>query len=234
MRAIGWMNGLAAMIMVLAAAGPARAQTPDVILFELTEDMRLTPTHRLATSALGGFAFPSAGNPLCPAGVPALLSERPDIAEGGVCIVNAIGSNVISRKTFKGPLNGSYTVVVQDVNPVDIEEAVALRGRFHGTMDLSTAGEPPFLGTMTGHVSGTGTTAFVGVVRLPFPCGDASATGFCYGSSGPTGVPDGGVIPAGFESFALGRPTVRLDIFFLQAPPRPARGSTPGRAPANS
>jgi hypothetical protein len=231
MKAIAWMTCLAATVMGVAFAGPALAQAPDVILFELTEDMRLTPTHRIAASPLGGFAFPKVGSPLCPAGVPALLSERPDIAEGGVCIVNGIGSNVISLKTFTGPINGSYTVVVQDSNPVDIEEAVVLRGRFQGTMDLSTTGEFPFLGTMSGHVSGNGTVPFVGVVRLPFPCGAASETGFCYGSSGPNGIPDGGVIPVGVEAFALGRPTVRLDIY-LQAPSGASSGSTLRRVPA--
>jgi hypothetical protein len=217
MRAIRWIGCLAVTVAVLAGSGEALAQAPDVILYELTEDMMLTSTHRNASAAIGGFAFPKVGNPLCPAGVPQLLSERPEIAPGGVCIINAFGSNQISLTTFNGVIHGSYTIVVQGDNPVDIEEFIAIRGKFNGKMNLSTAGNFPFLGTMKGNVSGAGTPAFVGVVRLPFPCGDLSPTGICYGSSGPSGVPDGGLIPAGPEAFALGRPAVRLDVFF---PPR--------------
>jgi uncharacterized membrane protein len=69
----GWTKGLVmAIAVVLSSALPALAQqNPDAMLYELSEDMRQTSTHRLATSALAGFAFQGSTNPLCPGPDPA-------------------------------------------------------------------------------------------------------------------------------------------------------------------
>src|SRR6185436_15527751 len=122
--------------LVLLTALPALAAGPDAVLYELTEDMRLTKTHRQATSALGGFANPN--TPLCPQSL---------VSVDGVCVVNATGSNNIKLPTGRGPVQGDFRIVTQDVNPIDIEEEVQRRGTFEGQMDLSQVGTT-FLGTM--------------------------------------------------------------------------------------
>jgi hypothetical protein len=199
-----------AIALVLLSASPVFAQ-PDVMLYEATEDMRLTASHRQATSALMGFA--AVNTPLCP---PSLTSPQ----GGDMCVVNATGSNNIKLSSGIGPVHGDFRVVTQDANPFDIEEVVELRGDFRGTMDLSLTGVTG-LGTMDatltveggkgnkGKKGNRGNTPFRGVVRIPVPCG----TDFCYVTSGPDGSPTG-VQPLESHEYALGRPMVRLDIYF--------------------
>ena len=188
--------------LLLLSALPALAQTgPDAMLYELTEDVRLSATHRMASSALGGFANPN--TLLCPAAL---------VSASGRCVVNAIGSNNIAFATGRGPVHGNYTIVTQDINPFEIEELVRQRGAFRGEMDLSQTGVI-FLGTMDGTMTVEQrrvNVPFRGIVRIPVPCGDGV---FCYVTSGADGIPTGFVPLQSFE-FALGRPAVRLDIYF--------------------
>ena len=192
---------IAAVGLLLSTALPAVAAEPDAMLYELTEDMSIKHGHRRATSALGGFAVP--GTPLCP--------ERLT-STSGVCVVNATGSNNIDLSTGRGPIDGEFTNVTQDTNPIDIEEVVRRRGSFRGQMDLSQ-GSVTFLGSMAGRMTvhgERGKDRFRGVVRFPIPCDQ----GFCYVASGPDALPTGLVEPLLSHEYALGHPMVRLDIFF--------------------
>ena len=189
----------ALLALLLATSVPALAGEPDATLYELTENMSITRGHRLATSALGGFAAPN--TPLCP-----LELAPPD---GERCVINATGSNNISLFTGRGPISGTFTNVSQDSNPIDIAEVVRRSGTFRGHMDLSDV-SVTFLGTLKGFMTVDGRTRrFDGVVRFPVPC-DAA---LCYVTSDTDAVPIG-LTPLDPHEFALGRATVRLDIYF--------------------
>jgi hypothetical protein len=199
------MNILIVVVaLLLFMSVPALASEPDATLYELTENMSVSRGHRLATSALGGFAKPNTA--LCP---PELVPPG-----GERCVINATGSNDISLFNGRGPITGTFTNVAQDVNPIDIEELILRTGAFRGQMDLST-GSVTFLGTMKGFMTVDGETStrrFVGVVRFPIPCGGS----FCYVTSDSDAVPTG-VTPLLPHEFALGRAMVRLDIYFVQS-----------------
>ena len=190
---------ITAVALLLSMTVPVFASEPDATLYELTENMSITRGHRVATSALGGFAKPN--TPLCP------LELAP--ADGERCVINATGSNDISRFTGRGPITGTFTNVSQDANPIDIDEVVRRSGTFRGQMNLSDS-SVTFLGTMRGFMTVDGRTRrFVGVVRFPVPCD----TGLCYVTSDADAVPTG-LAPLLPHEFALGRATVRLDIYF--------------------
>ena len=195
---------IAAAALLLCTALPAFANEPDATLYELTENMFIIGNHRIATAALGGFA--KRNTPLCPFRL---------VPRGERCIINATGSNDISLITGTGPISGTYTTVTQDTNPIDIAEVVRLSGEFAGRMNLSQASVTS-LGTMRGLlVDGEQHShAFVGVVRFPIPC----LTGpldFCYVTSDADAIPTD-LVPLRRHEFALGRPMVRLDIYFAE------------------
>ena len=192
---------VAAVLLLLPLT--AFAQAPDATLYELTENMRVKGgqiTHRLATSALGGFA--QLGSVLCP----------PQFVTGSSCFVNAVGSDNINTSTRKGPISGDFTVVVQEPFTVDSPEFVVMRGTFQGSIDLSPTLIGVALGTMDGHLKspGIGKRNFRGVFRLPFLCGQNV---YCYMTSGPDGVWHGGFLFVQPGEFALGYPMVRLEIY---------------------
>jgi hypothetical protein len=196
----------------LAEAGGAR-------LYEITENMKLMigggEIDRIATAQLLGFADP--GTPLCP----------PKLASPQGCVVNATGEDVVNLGNGKGTVSGRFTIVVQDDNPVDGPERVALRGRFEGTMDFSPAlfdGTP--YGTLTGHFKLRHQTfPFSGTFRLPFvvfvdpetgqPC-DPTAHAPCVQT--PPLYLDlaqpGSVVEVGRDEYAIGFATVRFDVGF--------------------
>jgi hypothetical protein len=150
--------------------GPAVAGAQQAILYELTENMSITPegtvAHRLATAALQGWA--KVGTPLCPAEV---LITNP---RAQTCTVTAVGSDDVSVVTGTGTVSGTYAVVVQGDNPVDAPEYVVQTGTFSGTMDLSPAvlGLAPlgYISNGTFTIDGYPgyTIPFTGTFRLPF------------------------------------------------------------------
>jgi hypothetical protein len=229
---------------LVTGAGSAAAQ--DAVLYEVTENMKLTGgkvVHRMATSALMGFA--NVGTPLCPA-VGA-------VATRGRCWISAVGSDNVSSATGLGTFGGRFAVVVQGDNPVDGPELVVMKGRFSGRMDFAPAlvHNLPY-GAVEGDfvVEHSGQKIpFSGVVRLPVLGSFGMVVGvdadsgapvtrtlrqlFCPLTPSPNpnlggpdiayldttrGTPNGQCIDVLPSELGLGWPTVRFDITFSSAP----------------
>ena len=160
---------------VANAAGGRPRDLPDVkgadaVLYEVTENMYLLDANgnvvgpegavrRKADASLYGWS--RVGNPLCPALV---LITNPKTS---TCSVTAAGMDDLALDSFKGGVDGTFAVVVQDDNAADAPEFVVMNGLFKGSMDLSM--RP--LGKITGTFTPTGSiipTAFCGTFRLPF------------------------------------------------------------------
>jgi hypothetical protein len=194
----------ALMVMILSAACAGAQNT---VLYEVTESMTtrgLKNPHRVATAALFGAA--TIGAPICPAAL-------------GVtsCGVNVQASDNIDLATGKGPVNGSFQVVIQGDNPVDGPELLVLEGHLSGDVNLSPTLQQIPLGTIAGTWSARGlrdshlrgvklTGTFTGTFRLPFLSGTT-----------PSYLLDSGsVVPVEPDEFSIGFPAVRLEISFQQ------------------
>jgi hypothetical protein len=199
-------------------AGPAVATAgPDATLYEVTEEMNLRGgklVRRMAVAALSGTV--NAGTALCPAWLASPST--------GTCAITAIAHNNVSLATGRGPIHGTFAIVVQDLNTADGPEVVVIRGTVTGQMDLSPAllgpdgvpltnDEMP-LGGLEGTWSATGVPgtplhgfrargALAGTFRLPV--GDRDNAFY---------LEAGGFVPVQLEQRALGDPTVKLEINF--------------------
>jgi hypothetical protein len=208
------VSALVAVLAFVAAplfAAPAFAETlpADVVLYETTENMKITGRHvqrRQATSALLGFAAPD--TPLCPT----------ELAGGApYCTVNIMASDNVSLATGVGPVSGQVTVVVQEPGSIDSPEVVIMRGKFQGTIDFT----PILLGqgafgtidaTLTFEKGKRGKkdkVPFRGTFRVPVSCGPDVA---CYMSLDALGKPVFTPVTPG--EYAIGFPTVRFEINF--------------------
>jgi hypothetical protein len=223
-----WIKGTVTALLLATVAsttpGQAAEEGPQAWLYELTENMSvkgLKAPSRKATSQLMGYAI--LGSPLCPADLVARVNPY-----AGFCTINATGSDSISLLTGLGNFGGSFTVVVQDVNPFDSPEVVVAKGRFNGKMDFRPAilAEIP-LGSVEGTmVLNSGPKVpFKGTFRLPTaPIADRRLAGYCrvpnqvppdwclkplYLLDDYTSTVD--VLP---DERALGYPTVRFEITF--------------------
>jgi hypothetical protein len=211
---------------MLVGMSPAAAQ--NVVLYELTESMRIMGANkavkRAATAALAGWA--ELGTPVCPKSLATTLGISR-------CTVNVKAINRINLKTGKGPLDGTFEVVVQDQNDIDAAEVGVLSGTLDGSMDLSSAvTEHTPWGTVTGAWSADGVRGgplantrnlrgtFSGVFRLPLvvtdppDCADDEGdTSRCRRVSKPSYVmADGSLYELKPVEYSLGVPTVRLEI----------------------
>jgi len=205
-----------------AAGGDSPAVAPGVVFYELTEDMYLVDANgqpvtdqaqavsRVAVAQLAGWA--ALGTPLCPD--TALVAPKTTR-----CFVNATGTDTLSLTDGKGPLSGTFTVVVQGDNEVDPPEFVVMRGTFEGDADLGPAfsGEAPlgFISNGTVTIDGGGTFSFSGTFRLPYSIG----LGGKHRKPGPHQAAfylgdDGTPIPVKQEERSLGFPTLRIEISF--------------------
>lgn len=222
---------ISAAVLLLGTAGVAAAQ--NATLYEVTETMKLRgrgPEYRTrtATAALAGTI--EAGTALCPAELAAALGLDK-------CGVVAIAWDNLSLADGKGPVKGSFSVVVQGDNKVDGYEWAIARGSLHGQIDLSAAlidGMP--LGTLRGEwvaegarggpLAGRRLRGLVsGVFRLPFiygvpdGCLDTGEPIGCLMVSPPSYLvgeyPN--VYPEAVQpnEQSLGVPTVRLDLNFV-------------------
>lgn len=232
MKTLNWFTTLAVTSMVLWAPTLAPAQVADVVLYETTENMKLTKgmTRRAATSALLGFA--KAGTPLCP-GAP---GDPP-------CTVNVTATDNVSLITGVGPVSGDVTVVVQEPGSVDSPEVVVTQGKFSGTIDFTPI---LFDGDAFGSINATLTihkskvpslekskVSFNGAFRVPFRCVEAITAAVLAALGLPPDTPPEQVlgflgipadahcyqVPGGFQpvqdnEYAIGFPTVRFEINF--------------------
>ncbi len=190
--------GLALTPLAASADPPVPPTGVDLVLYELTENMRLKGkklVRRTAVAALSGSA--RAGSPLCPESL-------------GVdfCTVTGTGADNVNLSTGIGPVWGDLAVVIQGDNPVDGPELVVMTARFSGTLDLSGAlADPPVpVGTISGKlkIKGGGQVPFSGVFRLPF----------VLDGSPPLYLIDLGVEPVADNERSLDTPTVRFEITF--------------------
>jgi hypothetical protein len=205
---------------------------PDLVLYEVTEDMYLVArdgksetyvtdvtraTNRQAVAQLSGTA--KLGTPLCPKWVKQIAPKAKS------CTVNAKGADDLSLTGLtagKGTLKGVYAVVVQGDNKVDAPEFVIMTGSFTGDADLSLsmAGQAPIgfitngVGTIDGYDGATFT--FSGTFRLPFAFDEYGRSrwgGRYYGDAYYLGD-DRQPVRVKNSERSLGWPTVRLDIEF--------------------
>jgi hypothetical protein len=193
---------LGAALLVGVAFAPGLAAAQDGVMYEVSETMVVKGgkmARRVANAALVGWV--NGGTPLCPSTM-------------GKCHIVAFAQDNIDLATGKGPVNGSFAIVVQDANTVDGAEAVVFQGSLVGQMDLS----PALLNSVpVGTISGTWTArgrltldgidrsgTFTGVFRLPF-------------SDPATGAPSylmapGTIVPVADAERSLNTPLVRLDL----------------------
>ena len=208
-RTARWSWLVLPFLLLAIWPGIAAADGPNAVLYEVTENLKLKPLtsgHRVATSALMGTV--TASTPLCPFPVD--------------CVITAMGSDNINIATGKGPIEGTFAIVVQGDNPVDGPELVILRGNFRGRIDLSLASVG--LGSLTngkwsGHGLAGGPLAglnlhgtLTGTFRLPFEV----APGVAVYMLNPLAFPNAGsFVLVQANELSLGVPTVRLEVEFV-------------------
>lgn len=210
--------------IVLLVAGalflvPAFAAAQEAVLYELTENAKLTNSGgvygRHAYAALQGWA--KLGTPICPS---ELMFTHP---RRHACTVTAVGYDNVSLLTGKGKIWGTWATVIQFESPVDAPEGVVMRGDFEGEIDLSLAlAKVAPLGYVTNGVftitADDGTTiatyGFSGTFRLPFSIESgrrwrASDRGNAYYLAD-----DGRPFHVRGNERALGWPLVRFEVDF--------------------
>jgi hypothetical protein len=202
---------LSGMIAVLAVMliGPGAASAADVVLYEVTEAVRLgkAASFKSSKATLAGVAQP--GSLICPGWLATQLQ-----VETCSVTVNAVGR--ADDTTGTGPVNGTFDVLMQDLNNVDAPEIVIMRGTLTGTIDLSPAfiDKKP-LGLLTGQFTASGVSetvmagqqargGFDGIFRIPFRA-NGRATYL---------LDDGSTVAVQPIEFMLGSAMVRLELTF--------------------
>jgi hypothetical protein len=215
---------LVGLVTSVASAGGRLKNLPDIkgadaVLYEVTENMYLLDANgnvvgpenairRKADASLYGWS--RVGNPLCPL---AILITNPRTK---TCSVTAAGMDDLALDSFKGGVDGTFAVVVQDDNIVDAAEFVVMNGVFNGTMDLSM--RP--LGTIKGTFTPAGAivpTSFCGTFRLPFSVEQKSkrrGQPVRWGQNYYLADDFKTLIPVDPDELSLGMPTVRLELSF--------------------
>jgi len=185
---------------------------------------------RVATAVLSGTV--AVGTSVCPPEIALAWNVK-------YCVLTAIATDNINIKTGKGPVEGTFRVLIQADNPVDGPELVVLEGRLHGQIDLSPAllgkdgipqtGDEVPLGTLeNGRWSASGVAAgpldglsvdgtLTGTFRLPFVVGipkGCEKTATCQGFSKPLYLTATGPVEVAWNERSLGVPTVKLEITF--------------------
>jgi hypothetical protein len=206
-----------------AEAGPKKniivdIPTAEAVLYEVTENMYLIDdkgnvvlpeqaTRRQADASLYGWA--RFGNLLCPS---ELLVTNP---RAETCTVTADGVDDLSLKTFKGGVNGTFAVVVQDDNPIDAPEYVAMNGAFQGEMDLSMRPIGKIAGTFT-PAGSPQAVKFCGTLRLPFSVSAKGKREMPKRNGEAYYLADDfkTLIPVHKAELSLGQPTVRFELNF--------------------
>lgn len=210
----------------LTAAPAIAVADPNAVLYEVTETMRVRSgkmISRLAMAALSGTV--DAGTSLCPGELAYALGVTK-------CTINAVAHDNVDLATGRGPITGTFAVVAQDLNTIDGPEVVIVRGTVGGRIDLSPAllgpdgmpksGDEAPLGGLVGTWSATGVPGgpmqgfsgrgtLTGTFRLPFVIPWDPTRTPRYLMNPLTGY----VVPVRDDERALGYPTVRLEITFV-------------------
>jgi hypothetical protein len=223
---------LATILAAVLAVSRAAAAEPDAVLYEVTESVRLAVhggPHRIATASLMGWV--KKGTAICPrAFAEALRVEK--------CSVLAVATNDLDLASGKGPVRGTFTVVIQDGNKIDAPETVVVDGTIEGGIDLTPAlGRPSVpLGHLRGRWKAEGvpggpltdirtTGTLTGTFRLPFVygvpngCLDDGDPTDCVHVSKPSYRVGDAVVDLQPHEYSLAMPTVRLEIDFVESPP---------------
>jgi hypothetical protein len=204
------VRGLVLSLM-LALSVPMTAVAADAVLYEVTEAVRLGKggSFKSSKATLAGVAAP--GTSICPTWLATQLE-----VDGCTISVTAVGK--ADDNSGFGPVSGTFDVLMQDVNNVDMPEIVIMRGNLSGTLDLS----PAFVdkkprGTIAGDFQASGVAGtvmagqrangrFTGVFRIPFRA-----------NGKPSYLMDDGsvtlVLPG---EFILGSAMVRLELTFTE------------------
>ncbi|OLC12050.1 MAG: hypothetical protein AUH29_17610 [Candidatus Rokubacteria bacterium 13_1_40CM_69_27] len=202
---------------VTASPAVAVAQ-PNATLYEVTETMSLKGgkmVRRLAVAALSGTV--DAGTALCPA-------ELADALGVTKCSINAIAHDNVNLATGRGPISGTFAIVVQDMNTTDGPEVVIVRGTVTGQVDISPAvfSNVPLGTLLEGTWSATGVRGgpmegfraqgtLTGTFRLPFEIAPGVAAYMLNPFTFPADGSFDFVLP---KERSLDEPTVRLEINF--------------------
>jgi hypothetical protein len=206
------------VVMLVACAwlfGPAVAAAQEAVLYELTENAKLTHSGgvhgRHAYAALQGWA--KFGTPICPS---ELMFTNP---RRQTCTVTAVGYDDVSLITGKGKIWGSWATVVQFDNEVDAPEATVLTGTFEGEIDLSPvlAKVAPLGYVTNGVFTIDGTDAqysFSGTFRLPFSLERARRGRVDDRGNAFYLADDGRRVHVKTNERALGWPLVRFEVDF--------------------
>jgi hypothetical protein len=211
--------GLAAADDSYSGTSSRPGANADAVLYEVSENMYLVDgdgnavsspalaVYRKADAALQGWA--KLGTPLCPS---SFLITNP---YAKTCSVTAKGLDNISLATGKGTVSGTFAVVIQDDNPVDAPEYVAMNGVFSGDMDLSMRPLGKIRGTFTAAGSTT-PVPFCGTFRLPFRVNSSGTRGEWKSGFVPYYLSDDGRTPFVLSprEFSLLSATVRLEVNF--------------------
>jgi len=209
MNAMRTAVGAILFVLGFLLIGPVAAQAADVVLYEVTEAVRLgkSGSFKSSKATLSGVAAP--GTSICPAWLATQLQ-----VDGCTVTVTAVGK--ADDATGIGPVSGTFDVLMQDANNVDAPEIVIMRGNLSGTLDLSPAfvDKKP-LGTVAGDFDASGVAGtvmvgqrargrFDGVFRIPLRVGGKAVYL----------LDDGSVVAAQGGEFLLGSAMVRLELSF--------------------
>jgi len=194
----------------------------DVVLYELNEQARFTVDreghpHRVATSGLEGKA--RRGTSLCPEGFMDHAEKhfktlKKTVKDASRCTIVAFGNSDLDLGTLQGMIDGQLYVVVNSdkTNLTDAAELVVMTGTFRGTIEVTdlvilTITNGMFIGIDPQTLCpGPGGCKFTGKFRQPFEVHHVAV----YKED------SGDLVRVRADERALGDPTVRLEITFIE------------------
>lgn len=168
-------------------------------IYETTENARFVGhslVRRISTAAAQGKV--GGGSPICPG--------------SAACDITVVATDKISTVTGKGPISGTFAIVVNEPGTVDPAEVVVLRGTLNGVVDIFPAlsGSAP-LGSITGrwHAPGAGSGTFSGTLRFPVGSGP-----FFYFDDAGFSIGPFNARLVGANEMVLGFPALLFEIDF--------------------
>lgn len=177
---------LFALDCVTLSAGSCIYETTENARFKMGEVIR-----RISTASAQGKV--AAGAPICPGTLP--------------CDITVIATDRIDTTTGRGPIEGTFAIVVNETGTADLPEIVVRKGSLEGVVDISMAAAG--LGSIAGRwqAKGLGEGTFTGTLRFPFPF--SPFPGFFYVDYG-----SGGIRSVAANEMVLGLPALLFEITF--------------------